>query len=391
VVRFTDARVFPHAEKAGGQQQQGQQQQGQQQQSQGQQGGRGGEQGSSQSGQSGVQMASQQAASAMQDASDSFAQARQQQVDAWKRELTDALDRSIQETLQMARQQEQLAQQAQQGTGQQQLRAEQGALQQGVQQTAERVAEQGQKSALVSPNSQRAMDAAKQRVEQATRDVNDGASGQQASQGMREAVDALRQAATAMARDRERAGSSQSASGLSEMMQQMRDLANQQGQLNGQAASMLPSMGQTAGGSAEKEAVQKLADRQRELAQRLEDAADADRTGKADDMAREARQIAQQLARGALDPSVIDRQQRLFRRMLDAGRTLEQQDGREDSDRREARAGGSVVTDAPATGTARGAAAVKFREPTYEELRGYSADERRLIIDYFRRMNARNQ
>ena len=343
-----------------------------------------------QNAQSSVQAASQQAADAMKEASESFAQARQQQIDAWKRELTEALDRSIQETLQMARQQEQLGQQAQQGAGQQQMRAEQGALQQGVQQTAERVSEQGQKSALVSPNSQRAMDAARQKVEQATRDVNEGAAGQQASQAMRDAADALRQAATSMARDRERAASSQSASGLPELMQQMRDMANQQGQINGQAASMLPSAGQTTAGSQEREAVQKLAERQREMAQKLEDAADADRTGKAEAMAREARQIAQQLERGALDPSVIDRQQRLFRRMLDAGRTLEQ-DGRDDSDRREARPGQGIAGDAPTTGTARGAAAVKYREPTYDELRGYTADERRAIIEYFRRMNGKQQ
>ena len=374
------------------QRQQGQQQQqqraGQQQQAGQQAGQQGGQQAGQQNAQSSVQTASQQAADAMKEASQSFAQARQQQVDAWKRELTEALDRSIQETLQMARQQEQLGQQAQQGAGQQQMRAEQGALQQGVQQTAERVSEQGQKSALVSPNSQRAMDAARQRVEQATRDVNEGATGQQASQAMRDAADALRQAATSMARDRERAASSQSASGLPELMQQMRDMANQQGQINGQAASMLPSAGQMTAGSPEREAVQKLAERQREMAQKLEDAADADRTGKAEAMAREARQIAQQLERGALDPSVIDRQQRLFRRMLDAGRTLEQ-DGRDDGDRREARSGQGINADAPTTGTARGAAAVKYREPTYDELRGYTAEERRAIIEYFRRMNGK--
>ena len=35
-----------------------------------------------------------------------------------------------------------------------------------------------------------------------------------------------------------------------------------------------------------------------------------------------------------------------------------------------------------------GAAARRWREPTWEELRGLSAEERRAVIDYFRRMNA---
>jgi hypothetical protein len=33
---------------------------------------------------------------------------------------------------------------------------------------------------------------------------------------------------------------------------------------------------------------------------------------------------------------------------------------------------------------------VKFREPTWEELRGLTADERRAILEYFKRINAGN-
>jgi hypothetical protein len=233
------------------------------------------------------------------------------------------------------------------------------------------------------------MDAAKQAVEQATKDL-DNTSGSQAQQSMQGAADALRQASASLARDRERAGNSQSASGLPEMMQQMREMATQQGQLAGQAASMLPSIQQMAQGAAQQEALKQIAQKQRELAQKLEDASDADPTGRADAMAREARQIAQQLDRGALDPSVIDRQQRLFRHMLDAGRTLEQ-DERDDSGKRESRSGQGINSNAPATGVSSGAAAVKFKEPTWDELRGLSAEERRLVIEYFRRLNAKKQ
>jgi hypothetical protein len=174
------------------------------------------------------------------------------------------------------------------------------------------------------------------------------------------------------------------------MMQQMREMATQQGQLAGEAASLLPSIQQMAQGAAQQEALKQLAQKQRQVAQKLEDASDADPTGRADALAREARQLAQQLDRGALDPSVIDRQQRLFRRMLDAGRTLEQ-DERDESGKREARSGQGINSNAPATGTSSGAAAVKFKEPTWDELRGLSAEERRLVIEYFRRLNAKKQ
>jgi hypothetical protein len=238
------------------------------------------------------------------------------------------------------------------------------------------------------------MDAAKRDVEQATRDLNDPAGPPgQSQRSMQDAADALRQAAASLARDRERAGNSQTASGLPEMMQQMREMASQQGQLNGQAASLLPSLGQTAGqsqGAARDEAMKQLAQKQRQLAQKLADASDADPTGRSDALAREAREIAQQLERGSLDPSVIDRQQRLFGRMLDAGRTLEQ-DQRDDGNHREARSGEGITGAAPATGTSSGAAAAKFREPTWDELRGLSAEDRRLVIEYFRRLNAKKQ
>ena len=325
----------------------------------------------------------------MQRASDDIAQARQAQVGAWRQEITEALDRSIQETLQMARQQEQIGAKAKESNNPM-LRGEQGALQQGVQQTAERLASEAQKSALISSNAQRAMDGAKQSVEQVTRDLADGMSGQQAERSANDAANALRQAAAAMAHDRERAGNSQSASGLPEMMQQMQEMARQQGQLNGNAAQLLPTMQQLASGAAREEAVKQLAQKQRELAQKLDDASDADPSGRAEAMAREAREIAQQLERGALDPSVIDRQQRLFHRMLDAGRTLEQDD-RDDQGKREARSGQGIVSDAPATGAARGAAATKYREPTWDELRGLSPEDRRLIIEYFRRLNGGKQ
>ena len=76
--------------------------------------------------------------------------------------------------------------------------------------------------------------------------------------------------------------------------------------------------------------------------------------------------------------------------MLDAGRTLEQ-DEREESDKREATTPKSFETFTPQNKDARGAAATKFREPTWNELRGLTAEERRLIIEYFKRINARQK
>jgi hypothetical protein len=129
-----------------------------------------------------------------------------------------------------------------------------------------------------------------------------------------------------------------------------------------------------------------LARSQREVARQLDEISDADPTGRAQELAREARALAAALDQGAVDPSTKARQEQLLRRMLDAGRSLEQ-DQREESQRREARAARTTDRVTP-DGAATGAPGVRYRVPTWEELRGLSADDRRLVIEYFRRLNA---
>ncbi len=329
------------------------------------------------------------AAESMERAAESLEQARGDQVSEWKSELTEALDRSVQELMQMAREQDALAEQARGAEDAASLRGAQSALQQGVQAAQQRLEDEGRRSTLLSPRSQELMQRAQQRSEQATRETAQGRRGQ-SEQAMREAADALRQAAAQLTRDRERASSARSATGMAELLQQMQQLAQQQGGLNSQMQSLLP-MAQQQGArqgmdAATREQARQLARAQREVAQQLDDVADADPSGRAQELAREARALAAALDQGAVDPATQARQERLFRRMLDAGRSLEQ-DQRDESQRRESRAAraGDRVTP---PGDGRGAPAARYAVPTWEELRGLSAEDRRLVIEYFRRLNA---
>jgi len=330
-----------------------------------------------------------QAAESMERAAESLADARGQQVAEWKAELTGALDQSVQELMQMAREQDALAEQARDAQDPSSMRGAQSALQQGVQAAQQRLDAEGRRSTLLSPRSQELMQRAQQRSAQATREASEGRRGQ-SEQAMREAADALRQAAAQLTRDRERASSARSATGMAELLQQMQQLAQQQGGLNSQMQSLLP-MAQQQGArqgldAATRDQARQLARAQREVAQQLDDIADADPTGRAQELAREARALAAALDQGAVDPATQARQERLFRRMLDAGRSLEQ-DQRDETQRRESRAAraGDRVTP---TGDGRGAPAERFAVPTWEELRGLSAEDRRLVIEYFRRLNA---
>lgn len=351
---------------------------------QGQQGQQGGEQ----SGGGGGGSEARKASDAMDKAAKQLANARESQVDAWKTELSDQLDKSINETMQLARQQQQLEQKARQQGGTQGMQGEQGALQQGVQQAAERLEKAGRSSSLLSQRSQKAMADAQRQVSNATQQM--GASSQSggtegAQSAMKDASEALNQALSSLVRDREKVNNAQSASGFTEMMEQLKQLAQQQGALNGQMQGLNLMPGGSQGQAARNQA-RVLARQQREVAKSLADVSDADQTGRTDALAKEAQTLAQQMERSGIDPATAARQQQLYRRLLDAGRFLEQ-DERDDQGPREAKAANGNGAKGTVDGPQSGKAGTKFAPPTWNELRGLGADERRLVIEYFRRLN----
>ena len=329
----------------------------------------------------------EQAAQAMEEASNELSKAREQQVGEWKKELTGEMDRSIQEMLQLAREQDNLEQQARRGTAPGELRSQQSALQQGVDKTMQRLQQAGTKSNLLSQRSMRMMSDARRKVEEATSQTQRAQTGQQMASAMREAGEALNQAGASLVRDREKTQQSESSTGFAEMLEQLQQMARQQQSLNSAAQELMPKPGQNMNSDAQN-ASRQLAKQQRELAAKLEENGDRDDSGRADEMAREARQIAQQLESANLDASVLERQQRLFRKMLDAGRLLEE-DQREDTGKREAKSWSGSEVFTPSGANASGKSASKFLAPTWNELRGLTPEERRLVLEYFKRINGK--
>jgi hypothetical protein len=324
------------------------------------------------------------AANEMEKSAQAMQDARAAQVKEWKQELTSALDQGVQEMLQLARQERALEQQARSGQKADDRRGAQSAVEQGVDRASQRLDEAGKKSALLSPRAQRAVQDAKQKVSEATRSVTQPqASGAQQAGALGDAADALTRAAASLARDRERTNAANSASGFGEMLQQLQQAAQQQGQINSQAQSLLAMPGGTPSAQSLARA---LARQQRGVADQLEEAGDAAGGDKAAQLAQEARRLADALDGGRLDAGTLARQQQLFRRLLDAGRSLEKED-REDTGKREATSARGGETFTP-VGTVQGKAAVRFPPPKWDELRALPADERRAILDYFSRLNS---
>jgi len=200
-----------------------------------------------------------------------------------------------------------------------------------------------------------------------------------------EALDALNVTAYGLAQARADVAGARSGSGLQEAIERLAQMASQQQGLNKDAMGMLPMAG--AGGEGMLQQLRALAARQRALAEQLERLQATGGSNAAGALAQEARDLARQLDAGHMDRQTIARQERLYRRLLDAGRTLTGQEPDEDKERTSRPALGDSVH-LPAMLAPGVTAGPRIRYPTWRELEGLSPDERRMVLEYFRLLNA---
>jgi len=302
----------------------------------------------------------------------------------WRQEVMAELDRALVETADLARRQERLAGRMRHGESGPGVRAEQAAVREGVERVAQRLQDAAGKNALVSPRLAASLGLAQYRIDESLERLQRAVPMPGEAAGLAgEAVDALNGAVFAMVQSRGDVSSAESGSGLAEAMERMAQLAQQQGALNSQAGGLMPMM--DAGGADLLQQLQALAARQRALAQELERLEAGGDVSGAGELADEAERLSRELDDGRLDQQVVDRQEQLYRRLLDAGRSLESD---EEDERRER------VSETARSGTARPpmpvdvpAGTPRFRYPTWEELRALSPEQRRLVLEYFRRLN----
>jgi hypothetical protein len=310
---------------------------------------------------------------------------REQMQQQWREEVVQAIDQALAETGRLAERQlgvqEALRRGAEAGA---ELRAEQGALEEGVQRLLEQVRKTAGKNALVPPQIGAALGGAQQQM-QKTREAIASAV-PNVREGVEQAggaVDALNAAAHQLLRARGDVSGASSGSGLAEAMERMAELAKQQGGLGQQAAGMLPM----AGSAGIQQELRRLANRQRALAEELQRMKGQGNMPGAGELADEAKELARRLDAGRLDRQVVERQERLFRRMLDAGRTLQGKEEDELKERESTTARGDTVRLPPALRARVTADDGRLRVPTWDELQRLSPEERRLVVDYFRRLS----
>jgi hypothetical protein len=319
---------------------------------------------------------------------DPIAQQLQQQRDAlreqWRQEVTEALDRALVETAQLARRQEEVQRRLQRGETGPDVRASQAATRDGVDRVLERLQGAAGKNALVPPALGAALGYARNKMDAALDALQQGTPNARTAGGEAgEALDGLNALATQLVRARADVQGAESGSGLEEALERMAQLAQQQGAMAGQSGAMLPLFG--AGGQSLLQELRAMAARQRQLQadlERLEAQGDLPGAGQ---LADEAGEIARRLEEGVLDRQIVERQERLFRRLLDQGRMLR---GEEEDEKKErtSRTGDQSNVLVP-TGRLPADRGPAVRYPTWEELQHLSPADRRLILDYFRRLN----
>ncbi len=339
----------------------------------------------------------EQAAQQGQDAADQLDEAAREMMEAQQQmmeERAQAFERALQQTsqdaLSLARRQSEIRDAMSGATPQElaDLRAAASGVEQGVAQMAENLAAAARASqagggerpvAEAMGKAMAALDGVVSALDNpAGRSLSPQASAEQA-------VDALNQIAMqslAAAQQLSQGGSS--GTSAEQMQEQMEQLAQQQADVNNQASQMMPMQltPQTM-----QEQMEQLAQQQQSVASNVGQMANQEgkdgALGDLEAMAREAEALAQALAGGRLDAGTRERQERLFHRLLDAGRSLEKE---ELSEERESSAAGLVERGEVAPLGADALRILRFR-PDADALRRLPPAARTLVIQYFQRLN----
>lgn len=326
------------------------------------------------------QQQAQAAGEALKPIQKQVQQEREEMQEAMRAEVIAALDRLLAETSRLLGRQYAVAESFRRGALAGPLRAEESMLEEGTGKLLEQVIAVAGKNALVSPRISVALAAARDGMRGAV-EATSAASPSLglASDHAGEAVDALSLAAYSLLRSRSNVENAESGTGLEEAMQQMQQAAGQQGELSEQGQSMMQQ------GQPDMAAMMQMAMQQRAIAQQLERMRARGQMPGAGELAQEARELSRTLEQGRINPETVERQQRLFRRMLDAGRSLEG-DERDENKERESEAAKAGDLARPGALDARLLRGPEFPLPSWEELQRLSPDDRRRVLDYFRRL-----
>lgn len=313
-------------------------------------------------------------------------QQREEVQEQWRQEVLDAMDRALVETAELAEGQESALRRLAQGDASADLRGDLAAIRSSVDRLVMRLQGASGRNALVSPQLGAALGFSRLRLTESLDQLQRAnPNTRQAEQLAGDALDGLNAVALQLLRNRSDVASSESGSGLSEAMERLAELADQQGQLEGQTDELMSLI--PMGTPEVMQQLRELAERQQGVAEELDRLDAQGEVGGAEEMADEAGELAAMLEAAAVDRETVERQEQLFQRLLDAGRSLNSEREDEREERQSRTADPTNVQPPPAEATLP-SGGPRFAFPVWEELRSLSPRQRRLVLDYFRRLNS---
>jgi hypothetical protein len=330
----------------------------------------------------------QQAADAMQEVARQMQQAMQEMAQEEMQAQQAALMATADDALALARRQNQLRESMASATRDElvEMRADEASVLQGLRNIAEnlQVASEGAMGGNpeISAQMGRTMESIQRTIEAMS---GRRSSAPSPSSEAEEVIGDLNQLALMAIAGAEQMGQQGEGQSGEEVAEQLEQLAQQQGELMNQSNQMMPMQ---LGEQAMSQQMQQMAQEQESVASDLGDLADepgSDQSlGDLQELAQEAQELAQQMAEGRLTPDLIERQERLFHRLLDAGRSLERE---EESEERESEAPGDFVRGDVSTLNPGELGVLQYALPGAEQLQRLSPAVRDLVLRYFERLN----
>lgn len=323
----------------------------------------------------------QRAASQMQQAQDAMAEQTQAAAQA-------ALQQAADDALSLARRQDALRDRMQDASADQlsEMRGDQQSLLRGLQNLANNLQAGTQATGgdpALSAQLGRAMDAMQGAIESMEARNPSGA---QAASRAEQALGNLNQLALMAMASADEAGSLGAGQSGQDVAEQIGQLAQRQGDLLAQTGQLPPMR---LGEQAMAQQLSDISQQQGSVARDIENVSSTpganDALGDLEQLAREAEMLADQLAQGRLTPEIVQRQERLFHRLLDAGRSLERE---EFSEERESETPGVFDRADVVPLTAEQLGIMPYQLPEGGELRRLSPAVRQLVLEYFERLNS---
>ncbi len=286
-----------------------------------------------------------QAAQDMEKAAEQLDQAQQEMQQQKAEAMQQALHQAADDALSLARRQAELREQMQSAAQDEvtNMRGDEASLVQGVRNLAQSLMERTEGAANGDRELSAQMGRAMESLERTIQAMENRRGSAQSPQAAAErAVDDLNQLALMAMAGAEQMGQQGEGQSGDQVSEQLEQLAQEQGELSNQTGQLTPMQ---LGEQALREQLQQLAEQQQSVAQDLDQlseqkGAEEKSLGSLQDLAAEAEAIAKQMAAGRLTPDMTERQERLFHRLLDAGRSL-QKDDEETSDERESKSAGA--------------------------------------------------